>query len=311
MNIFRIGVRDQDTRQTYWDEMKDGHHVSVGWGAIGSLDVFAGLTKSTPQLRSIMKTSYPEAEDISIGRQIGALLRFVNEVQQGDIVVASDGQTALGIGVLDDGAYRYQTDLGWPHTKSVSWVWFGKWKLEGGWGRLQWVYPIKDLNLQAAIRERIPGDETYIQSANDNPADEASPTKIGGQGFGLSTVEKKAVEMHAMAEAMAEYTLEGWSVCDVSGDHSYDILCTQGGKKLHVEVKGTTGPGHSVILTSNEVEFAKSHSDEMDLYVLSEIKMSGKKGQRDPSGGKVTRLKSWKPGQGLKPTQYRYTMPAH
>ena len=113
-----------------------------------------------------------------------------------------------------------------------------------------------------------------------------------------------------MRHAEKTYRGEDWTVCDVSKNRSYDLHCSKDTDQLHVEVKGTTGGGDSVILTAGEVNFAKAHPKQMELYVLSDIDLSGKKDHRKPSGGTARRMKSWQPVQGLKPTQYRYTLPA-
>ena len=49
------------------------------------------------------------------------------------------------------------------------------------------------------------------------------------------------------------YFQKQWeSVADVSARASFDLLCTGPQGELHVEVKGTTGEGRSVILTRGE-----------------------------------------------------------
>jgi hypothetical protein len=108
----------------------------------------------------------------------------------------------------------------------------------------------------------------------------------GGQGFGLTPKERKAVEDHAMARAKAYYRKLGWTkVDDVSKNRPHDLLCTKGRGKLCVEVKGTTGPGDSVVLTRNEVKHAKENRSA--LVIVSGISLSGSKTNPKASGGRI------------------------
>lgn len=80
-------------------------------------------------------------------------------------------------------------------------------------------------------------------------------TASGGQGFGLSTLERQAVELHAMSTALAWLTANGFTtVRDVHATHSCDFLGMRGGVEHYIEVKGTTSTYGRVILTANEVE---------------------------------------------------------
>lgn len=70
-----------------------------------------------------------------------------------------------------------------------------------------------------------------------------------------------------MAVAREFYESDGWKVQDVSARKSYDLLCTQTGKTLHVEVKGTASTGEGVINTRNEVAFMRSEYPATALVV--------------------------------------------
>ena len=58
-----------------------------------------------------------------------------------------------------------------------------------------------------------------------------------------------AVEACAMNKATDFYSAQGWTVDDVHGTESYDLICRRGDEVKHVEVKGTTTDGAEVILT--------------------------------------------------------------
>ena len=66
---------------------------------------------------------------------------------------------------------------------------------------------------------------------------------------------------------------------DVSANRPYDLSCTKPtGAELHVEVKGTTGDGSSVLLTHGEVRHAKEYPN-VALYILCGVTL-----QEDGSG---------------------------
>ena len=55
--------------------------------------------------------------------------------------------------------------------------------------------------------------------------------KRGGQGFGLTPAERRAVELHAMAMAKTHLQDLHWRVRDVSSNRPYDFACTKGAEK--------------------------------------------------------------------------------
>jgi hypothetical protein len=89
----------------------------------------------------------------------------------------------------------------------------------------------------------------------------------------------KAIERYAVDKAKAYFSAVGFDDIKEKGK-PYDLLCRkQSGETIFVEVKGTTTPGHAIILTSNEVGHAEEKRASMALYVLSEIAVA-KEGAR-------------------------------
>ncbi len=108
-----------------------------------------------------------------------------------------------------------------------------------------------------------------------------------------NTAARKAVEKRAMQVAV-DHLREKWMVVmDVSATESFDILCRSGEEILHVEVKGTTSDGATVILTRNEVLHARSQHPRVALYVVSEIDIELSKTDFVASGGLLTRYEPW------------------
>lgn len=115
----------------------------------------------------------------------------------------------------------------------------------------------------------------------------ASSKSKRGQGFLRDTEIKNAIEQRAMREVEKYFKNKGWAVEDVSGYSSYDLLCTQKKESLYVEVKGTTTDGSRVILTENEINFARENKKNMCLAIVSEIKVTKQKGRVNTTKGKL------------------------
>jgi hypothetical protein len=143
-----------------------------------------------------------------------------------------------------------------------------------------------------------------------DPVLEAKAT-IGGQGFDSSSTTRKAVESAAMNHATEYYRSLGWQVGDVSANRPYDLSCTKPTfAELHVEVKGTTGDGSSVLLTHREVRHAREHSD-VDLYILGGLTLEeDDSGDVRATGGQAKIHSPWDIAAGtLNPIAYKYSPP--
>jgi hypothetical protein len=136
------------------------------------------------------------------------------------------------------------------------------------------------------------------------------PTRRGrGQGFQLDQDVKVAIEMRAMNAAI-EFYGEGWTVRDVHGNESYDLICNRGDEEKHVEVKGTTTDGTEVVLTPNEVGHAREYPSTA-LFILSNIAIArAEDGAITATGGEQHLYDPWHIGDGtLTPLGFRYQLP--
>ncbi len=145
----------------------------------------------------------------------------------------------------------------------------------------------------------------------EGPADSPPPARPGGQGFGLTVEQRRAVELRAMAVAAELYAREGWTTEDTSSNNPFDLLATRGDERWFVEVKGTTGPGETVVLTRGEVEHAKSHGEKTALVVVTGIVLEQVSGLWCGVSGRVAKhLRPWSPEpERLTATEYRYSVP--
>jgi hypothetical protein len=104
---------------------------------------------------------------------------------------------------------------------------------------------------------------------------------------------RKAVELRAMQVAM-EHLRKSWSeVADVSATESYDVRCRSKGSELHVEVKGTTSNGASVVVTRNEVEHARAVYPSIALFVVSNILLQRRGDAVIATGGVLRSYDPW------------------
>lgn len=134
-----------------------------------------------------------------------------------------------------------------------------------------------------------------------------SSRRTARQGFGLTAVEKRAVERHAQQMAEEHFIALGFEVEDVSATDCYDLRCTNGSSEVRVEVKGTTGLGQAVILTRNEVAHAREQGPRMALAITSGIRLEKREGDVLAKGGNLRVIRPWAIDEGtLDATQFEY-----
>ncbi|MBF4161598.1 DUF3883 domain-containing protein [Nocardioides acrostichi] len=125
----------------------------------------------------------------------------------------------------------------------------------------------------------------------------ASPTVTGsageGQGRRLDAKLRKQIEDLAQARLTERYEDEGWTVEDLRYGNPFDAKATKGGDVLYLEAKGTTTAGERVIVTRNEVAFAREHPGECVMGIVSGITLNAA-GDVDPASGEL-RLYAWEP----------------
>ena len=129
------------------------------------------------------------------------------------------------------------------------------------------------------------------------------------QGFGLSWLERHAVEMHAMALAKAHFENLGWRVDNVSSTHPYDFECTRGSEELIVEVKGTTSTGEQIVITRNEVAVQRARHPNNALIVVHSINLTRSAVDPKVNGGELLIFCPWTIDEGrLRPLVFQYAV---
>jgi Family of unknown function (DUF6416)/Domain of unknown function (DUF3883) len=169
--------------------------------------------------------------------------------------------------------------------------------------------------LRAAVEQAdatsLPGGFSPVEQAEDavDQAAGRAARRGRGQGFQVDQAAKVAVEAHAM-NAATDFFSGSWTVEDVHGRESYDLVCRRGHEEMRVEVKGTTTDGTEVILTPNEVEHARSYGA-TTLFILSKITLEhAEDGAVRAAGGVSHVFDPWIIDDGvLTPVGFRYQPP--
>jgi len=182
-------------------------------------------------------------------------------------------------------------------------------------------FPREALSILPEVAHGVDALLALPPAAKPNPAGigeavtgvESAAGRAGGsrprQGFATDQVAKATVEAYAMNAAREYYEQRG-QVIDTSRTRSYDYVVTLDGEAWHVEVKGTTSKGETVLLTPREVQHARDH-ELTALFLVSEIEISQDgTGEVVASGGRTAVWEPWILDRGnLQPVGYTYEPP--
>jgi 5-methylcytosine-specific restriction protein B len=124
---WRIGTTDRTEPRKYWPLMRDNRIVAVGWSEVGDLTALGSGADARDRLRQRLEEHYPSTPQ-NTGRTAQQLMHFWLTIQEGDLVLAADGGTILGVGRVM-GPYRYKSGADFPHQRAVEWLDLGDWKL--------------------------------------------------------------------------------------------------------------------------------------------------------------------------------------
>ncbi|MGH7471085.1 MAG: hypothetical protein ACRENP_24310, partial [Longimicrobiales bacterium] len=159
-HYWRIGTTDNEKeRRRYWPVMAASGAMAVGWPAVGDLSKYVGEPRARDAISRLLGKHYNQ-EDVEArhtrvaGRVMGQLARFLNKVVEGHRVLASDGQTVLGVGEVI-GPYRFVESHDFPHQRLVNWRSMKEWKSVVAEGLLTSLATVKDLKNQVETERRI------------------------------------------------------------------------------------------------------------------------------------------------------------
>ena len=124
---WRVSTRAGDGGPSYWDRMRRESIVAVGWSKLGDLTAPLANHGFRDVVRERLVEAYPAAPTV-IRRGAQQLTNFCKRMEDGDYVLACDGETVLGIGRIT-GPYQYSATQEFPHERSVVWLDLGEWQL--------------------------------------------------------------------------------------------------------------------------------------------------------------------------------------
>ncbi len=98
----------------------DESYIGIGWKRLGNLKPFSS---SRGSLKKAIAEAYPENKAGAIPQNAGVLFRFVNEMQQGDLVVYPAKDRMVHIGrIASDYCYVEGDKHDYPNHRKVDWL---------------------------------------------------------------------------------------------------------------------------------------------------------------------------------------------
>lgn len=163
-SYWRIGTRDGDS--SYWNTMRIKQYVSIGWPAIGDLSE-EDIQERNDIIELFKKTGYYTAENMkgTASRKAGEVLNFLNEIKEGDIILAQNGANVLGIGEVI-GDYGYDSSEEFAHYKPVNWKIMEP-ELKNFDGLQTTVYKIQEPSTIHKIENLLTISKNAIKTSND------------------------------------------------------------------------------------------------------------------------------------------------
>lgn len=176
-----------------------------------------------------------------------------------------------------------------------------KWENQTAWERDRMVRHGLIAPFKEGLTERGRWTLTDMGRAAAKPLARAAMPAVSGGDQESSTGQepvldpqrRKTIEDAAQDRLMAHFRAEGWDVVDTRVGHPYDARAIKGDEVRYLEAKGTTSSGASVIVTRNEVEWARSHVGECVMGIWSGIGLDDNGRVLSESGD--FRLFDWNP----------------
>lgn len=163
-SYWRIGTRSRETNESYWELMREGNYVSIGWRSLGNLLTYTKDDHAKEDAKRIMTSVYYPDNLALASKKLNEILRFVSEIseQEGDFVIASDGERILGIGKVT-GSYIYKEELDFPHCRPVEWLNLDEWKVSSPEGLLTTVHKMKNASNLVEIERHLIGPHYWVE----------------------------------------------------------------------------------------------------------------------------------------------------
>lgn len=185
---WRIGTSDEDS--SYWDKMLNGNFVSIGWSRIG--DLYAKeVTEKAEIINLLDKFKYDFKNNSSKSRKAGEIFNFYDTIKTGDIVLAQDGDTVLGVGEVI-GDYEFNADLDFTHTRPVKWFASDMTDFLSSDGRRTTVFEITDTSTISRVKNIVNAENNISINNPVNMKENINTILYGPPGTGktFNTINK-------------------------------------------------------------------------------------------------------------------------
>jgi 5-methylcytosine-specific restriction enzyme B len=156
----------------------------LGWPEVGDLSTCPSNQALREALyHSMADTYYPDHPQVA-GKKIQEVFRFVKVISEGDLVLASDGATILGVGKII-GDYTFEPTSDFPHRRPVEWLSLAEWRLPYPEGRNTTVYELK-----RDVRNRIAIEHHLLEAFPSPPMPKPSPlqSRLSGLPGGIQSI---------------------------------------------------------------------------------------------------------------------------
>ena len=171
---WRVGTSDGTNPRNRWDAMREGRNVAIGWPALGDLSQLEDTKKGREGLQALLEEKYPNTPSAT-GKSRVQITRFVTVMAVGDLVLAADGATVLGIGRVA-GDYVFDPSADFPHQRPVEWLSLDEWKMTPTEGLNTTVHELKRKPvIVLQIEQRLQGIPSVIVDPGTGPTNPPPP----------------------------------------------------------------------------------------------------------------------------------------
>jgi 5-methylcytosine-specific restriction protein B len=160
---WRIGTQAGDTNVSHWSMMREQNVVAIGWKELGDLSAVKADSDSRKEFKARIQKTFPLKNAQAVGIVCSKITRFITRVNVGDVVLASQGASVLGIGRIV-GEYDYNPEFEFAHQRSVEWLSLSEWQMPIAEGLRSTVCEIK------RYAENILETEKRIQQVEPPPS---------------------------------------------------------------------------------------------------------------------------------------------
>lgn len=252
-SYWRVTGNYSNPQYRWWDEMRDGGFVGIGWKDIGDLSTLVirtGTKLNKDRLRELMKDKYNNT-----GRSVTEVYHFIQNIQEGDVVVAFQVNKVLGIGRVTGGyGYYRSSDSPIAHRRPVKWLSAKEWTLphEEGVGAV-----VKELNdyrnlveIERVLLDTQHGELPAPRPVSKPPVMEKSPAKPAPVGHYVR-LEGAPGDVQGILERKKQVIVYGppgtgktyWAertACDLCAYHQFGVAFDELNEAQRQEIVGKT-----------------------------------------------------------------------